>query len=44
MTRIHNGQTRLPDKPYINHSLHVLQNVLKYKIKTISTKHCLVLY
>lgn len=31
MARIHNGQTRLTDKTYINHSLHVLQNVLKYK-------------
>ena len=31
MVRIHNEQTRLNDKTCINHPLHVLQNVLKYK-------------
>lgn len=29
--RMHKGQTRLTGDPYINHPLHVLQNVLKYK-------------
>ena len=30
-TKMHEGQTRLNGEPYINHPLHVVQNVLKYK-------------
>ena len=43
--RMHKGQTRLTGDPYINHPLHVLQNVLKYKksknIETLLISACL---
>jgi hypothetical protein len=43
--RMHKGQTRLTGEPYINHPLHVLQNVLKYKksknIETLLISACL---
>ena len=44
-TKMHKGQTRLTGEPYINHPLHVLQNVLKYKesknIETLLISACL---
>ena len=44
-SKMHNGQTRLTGDPYINHPLHVLQNVLKYKksknIETLLISACL---